>query len=124
MKKISYIVIFVTALTSCTSEKEQLVDDFLFNTIWEYNQINETPYINYDQSYFDNLSNILESYPNIKYTLEDSYYILQNDTIYHSGEYNTATLKFDQNICYYEDVRYQNITIEQYKISYQKYMKQ
>ena len=103
MKKLSITFLLISVLSACNSEKEQLFDELLSGTIWEHQQAYATPLPPiYDEAFYDGFSKMLELFPDIKY--------------------NIVTLKFEKGICFYEDECYQNITIEQYNLSYQKYI--
>ena len=123
MKKLSITFLLISVLSACNSEKEQLFDELLSGTIWEHQQAYATPLPPiYDEAFYDGFSKMLELFPDIKYSVGAINNIHKNDTIHHSGKYNIVTLKFEKGICFYEDECYQNITIEQYNLSYQKYI--
>lgn len=122
MKKFSITILLISVLIACNSEKEQLFDDLLSGTIWEYRQIDVTPTDdNFEESFADNFSEMLELFPDIKYSIGDINDTQKNDTVYNQGLYNIATLKFEKGNCFYKEECYQEITIEQYNVSYQKY---
>lgn len=123
MKKLSITFLLISVLSACNSEKEQLFDDLLSGTIWEYRQIVVTPTDdNFEESFFDSFSEMLKLFPDIKYSLGDINDTQKNDTVYNQGKYNIATLKFEKGNCFYKEECYQEITIEQYNVSYQKYI--
>lgn len=122
MKKLGYAFWLISVLTACNSETEEIKDEFLSDTVWQWKSIGQTPESSITESWFDNFANMLELFPDIKYSLGEISEVQKEDTLFHSGEYNIAHLNFGKGICTYYEERYQEVTIKQYNLQYQQYI--
>lgn len=122
MKKLNCVFWLICVLTACNSETEEIKDEFLSDTVWKWKSIELTPESSITESWFDNFSNMLELFPDIKYSLGEISEIQEEDTLFHQGKYKTAYLNFGKSICSYEDECYQEATIKQYNLRFQQYI--
>lgn len=122
MKKLNCVFWLICVLTACNSETEEIKDEFLSDTVWKWKSIELTPDSSITESWFDNFSNMLELFPDIKYSLGEISEIQEEDTLFHQGKYKTAYLNFGKSICSYEDECYQEATIKQYNLRFQQYI--
>lgn len=121
MKKLSCTFWLISVLTACNSEMEQMKDEFLSDTVWKWETTEITPIGDISESHFDNLSNMLELFPDVKYSLGEISEVQKDDTLFHAGKYKTAYLNFGKGICSYKEECYQEVTIEKYNLQYQQY---
>ena len=94
MKKLNCVFWLICVLTACNSETEEIKDEFLSDTVWKWKSIELTPESSITESWFDNFSNMLELFPDIKYSLGEISEIQEEDTLFHQGKYKTAYLNF------------------------------
>ena len=87
MKKLNCVFWLICVLTACNSETEEIKDEFLSDTVWKWKSIELTPESSITESWFDNFSNMLELFPDIKYSLGEISEIQEEDTLFHQGKY-------------------------------------
>ena len=123
MKKLNCVFWLICVLTACNSETKEIKDEFLSDTVWKWESLEVTPESNINEIiWFDNISYVLELFPDIKYSLGEISEIQEEDTLFHPGKYKTAYLNFGKGICSYEDECYREATIKQYNLRFQQYI--